>query len=180
MWDANDLNLLDRNATGLSPYVTSVSLPTGTATMRTRHTEPERSCSRQVVFFWPNAYHGLIWTWLVQDRIKELEAQIRVLEEKQCASPLSPATSDRSSSRPPTHSSLPELSFASIRSPSSSGGSQAPLTPPTVLFSPDLVFPGAKSSFSPTPSHFELEPELLPKWPKSVGPDPPPDVINRL
>ncbi|KAB5593111.1 hypothetical protein CTheo_3413 [Ceratobasidium theobromae] len=106
-------------------------------------------------------------TWFSQERIKELEEQIRTAEENQSRSPLS-ATSSRSDTH--SQSSAPGFTFGSPGSPSSVD------TFPSSVGSFDAVFSGKKSLLSPTSSAssaFELNPN-------SAGPDPPPDVINRL
>ncbi|CAE6420204.1 unnamed protein product [Rhizoctonia solani] len=117
-------------------------------------------------------------TQSLQDQIKELEAQIRVLEEKKGSSS-SKTPSERSSETSSVHlSPSPSLSLGTSSSTSSRGASRTPITPTSDSVSAEGVFPAIVSPSSPSSTYSTAD--ILPKYLKSTGPDPPPNAVGRL
>ncbi|CAE6380342.1 unnamed protein product [Rhizoctonia solani] len=115
-------------------------------------------------------------TQLLQDRIRELEAQILLIEEKRStfSSTASEHSSDESSVR---SSTSPGLSLGPSSSTSSRSASWTPITP-TSPGSADDVFPAIVSPSSPSSTYSTLD--IYPNYSKSTGPDPPPHVVSKL
>ncbi|CEL51527.1 hypothetical protein RSOLAG1IB_00062 [Rhizoctonia solani AG-1 IB] len=117
-------------------------------------------------------------TQLLQDRIKELEAQIRLIEEKRGSSSSAASEHELSSDESSVRlSASPGLSLGSSSS-ASSRGSRTPITPTPGLGSADDVFPAIVSPSSPSSVYSILD--MFPNHAKSTGPDPPPHVFARL
>ncbi|KAJ1309472.1 hypothetical protein OPQ81_006248 [Rhizoctonia solani] len=116
-------------------------------------------------------------TQLLQDRIKELEAQIRALERKRTSSS-STAGSEISSDTSSVHlSPPPDLSRGSPSS-DSLRGARTPITPTSGHISADDIFPTIVVPSSPSSTY--SAPDIFPIYSKSTGPDPPPYVVSKL
>ncbi|CAE6514499.1 unnamed protein product [Rhizoctonia solani] len=114
-------------------------------------------------------------TQSLQDRIAELEAQIRALEEKKASS--SSTASEHSLDTPSILlSPSPGLSLGTSSSASSRGASRTPITPTSV--SAEDVFPAIVSPSSP--SSIYSTSDMFFNYSKSTGPDPSPHVVTKL
>ncbi|KAF8744414.1 GAL4-like Zn(II)2Cys6 (or C6 zinc) binuclear cluster DNA-binding domain, partial [Rhizoctonia solani] len=116
-------------------------------------------------------------TQLLQDRIMELENQIRLIEEQRSSSSttVSEYSSDESSLRSTTS---PGLSLGSSSSGSSRDTSRTPITPTKGLGSADDVFPAIVSPSSPSSAYSMVD--IYPDYSKSTGPDPSSQVVSKL
>ncbi|CAE7230946.1 unnamed protein product [Rhizoctonia solani] len=120
-----------------------------------------------------NTRTRLIEPGLNRYRIKELEAQIRALEEKKTSSSASEFSSSTSSD---FLSPSPSLSLGTSSTSPSRGASRTPITP--TLGSAEDIFPPIIAPSSPSSAY--STPDIIPNYSKSTGPDPPPDVVGKL
>ncbi|CAE6516445.1 unnamed protein product [Rhizoctonia solani] len=115
-------------------------------------------------------------TQSLQDRIKELEAQIRLLEGKKSSSSSTTGSEYLSGTSSVHLSPSPGLSPRASSSASSRDASRTPITPTVV--SADDIFPLIVSPSSPSSAYSTSD--MFPNYLKSTGPDPPPHVVGRL
>ncbi|KAG8750180.1 hypothetical protein FRC11_010674, partial [Ceratobasidium sp. 423] len=114
----------------------------------------------------------------LQDRIKELEAQIRMLEEKRSTSS-SISTSEHPSDASSVYlSPSPGIPLRASSSASSSDASRPPVTPTSGSASANDIFPAIVSPSSSSSTY--STPDIFPNYSKSTGPDPPPHVVGKL
>lgn len=164
-----------RNATQRSLNVMNVFLLVVAVSMKMTLIGPGPNHSRFVLSSY-SMKRDLIFLMSLQDRIKELEAQIRVLEEKKSSSS-STTVSEYLSETSSVHlSPSPGLSPGTSSSASSRDVSRTPITP-TVL-SADDIFPVIVSPSSPSSAYSTSD--MFLNYLKSTGPDPPPHVVGRL